>query len=116
MGISQQPPRSKIELFLSADFYYRHSMQHGEAIETIEQLACAVRRRGLVAPAVFALELSKPLVGCLRELYGVSESIQMLLFGRALVPALQQVLSSAEKVEELIRLLEQSEHSKGIAA
>lgn len=110
------PCDPKIELFLSTDFYYRLTMQHREAIETIEQLACAVRRRGLVAPAVFALELSKPLVGCLRELYGVSESIQMLLFGRELIPALQKVLSSAEKVEELIQLLEQSETSKGIAA
>jgi hypothetical protein len=105
----------KIKLFLQADFYYRHCMQTGEALETIEQLACAVRERGLTAPAIFALELSKPLVGCLRELYNISESIQLLLFGRELVPALQSVLSSSERVEELIRCLEGNEFAAGEA-
>jgi len=106
----------KIKLFLQADFYYRHCMKTGEALETIEQLACAVRQRGLAVPAIFALELSKPLVGCLRELYGISESLQVLLFGRELIPALQSVLSSTEKVEELIRYLEESEIAPGGAS
>ena len=77
-----------------------------EPIETIEQLARAVRAKGLVAPAIFVLELMKPLRGCLCELYGVSESLQTLVFGREPLPALKEVLASADRVEALICLLE----------
>lgn len=81
-------------------------MAQPEPIETIQQLAEAVKQRGLTAPVIFTLEMCKPLTGCLRELYGVTESIQTVLFGREFLPALRQVLSSSERVEQLILLLE----------
>lgn len=84
-------------------------MASPESPETIEQLAEAVRCRGLESPAIFFLELCKPLTGCLRELYGVSEPLETLVFGRTLLPALKQVLSSSEHVERLITLLERSD-------
>ncbi len=77
------------------------------SIETIQQLADALKGRGVVVPAIFILELCKPLTGCLRELYGASESLQELVFGRELLPAIKEVLASSDRVEQLITLLEQ---------
>lgn len=96
----------KNNLFLPLEFYYRFGVIRTEPIETIEQLADVVRAKGVVAPAIFMLELFKPMTGCLRELYGVSESLQGALFGRECVPALKELLSSSEKVEAFICLLE----------
>lgn len=83
-------------------------MFNGTSIQTVEQIAQVLIERRLVAPAIFMLELSKPLVGCARELYGVTEGLQQALFGSQLVPALKELLSSVERIEELIVLLEQS--------
>ncbi len=60
----------------------------------------------MVEPAIFFLELSKPLVGCMRELYGMSEPLARALFGTKLSPAVATMLSSAEHVEHLIVMLE----------
>jgi hypothetical protein len=81
-------------------------MAVAEPIETIEQLAEIVRRGRMVAPAIFMLELCKPLTGCARELYVASESLQALIFGRTPLPVLRTLLSSSARVEELVQLLE----------
>ena len=60
----------------------------------------------MVEPAIFFLELSKPLVGCMRELYVMSEPLLRTLFGANASPALGTMLSSAEHVERLIVMLE----------
>jgi hypothetical protein len=60
----------------------------------------------MVEPAIFFLELSKPLVGCMRELYGMSEPLVRALFGAKVSPALSAMLLSAEHVERLIVMLE----------
>lgn len=60
----------------------------------------------MVEPAIFFLELSKPLVGCMRELYGMSEPLARTLFGATLSPAVGTMLSSAEHIEQLIVMLE----------
>lgn len=74
----------------------------------LEDIAESLRRRGLVEPAIFVLELTKPLVGCMRELYGMSEPLQRALFGRDHdLPAMRKLLSSSERVEDLIRILEE---------
>lgn len=96
----------KNNLFLPLEFYYRFGVIRAEPIETIEQLANVVKAKGVVAPAIFMLELLKPMTGCFRELYGVSESLQSALFGREIVPALKELLSSSEKIEAFICLLE----------
>jgi hypothetical protein len=105
----------KNSLFLVVDFYYRLSMTMGEPLETIEQLADAVRRRQMVAPAIFMLELCKPFTGCLRELHTTTESLQSLLFGRELLPGLKTLLLSVENIERLICLLER-DSSKEVQA
>lgn len=82
-------------------------MTQPQSIETIQELADTLKSRGVVVPAIFILELCKPLTGCLRELYGASEGLQELIFGRALLPAIKEVLASSDRVEQLITLLEQ---------
>jgi hypothetical protein len=72
----------------------------------LEQLAKLIYSRGLTAPAIFTLELLKPLTGCARELYGASEGLLIALFGGAGLPAVRELLSSSERVEELITILE----------
>jgi hypothetical protein len=60
----------------------------------------------MVEPAIFFLELFKPLVGCMRELYVMSEPLARILFGTNASPSLATMLSSAEHVERLIVMLE----------
>lgn len=76
-----------------------------------EDIAESLQRRRLVEPAIFLLELTKPLVGCMRELYGISEPMQRLLFGREYAPVIREILSSSEEVEKLIVLLESTRDS-----
>lgn len=77
-------------------------------IQTLEQIAQELIERRMVAPAIFILELCKPLVGCAREIYDASEGWQRVLFGERLMPAVRHLFSSSDRVEELIILLEQS--------
>jgi hypothetical protein len=77
-----------------------------EPIQSLEDVAQILVRRRMVAPAIFFLECFKPLTGVARELYGVTEGVQRALFGAELVPVIGKLLSSSERVEELIVLLE----------
>jgi len=77
-----------------------------EPIQSLEDVAQILVRRRMVAPAIFFLECFKPLTGVARELYGVTEGVQRALFGSELVPVIGKLLSSSERVEELIVLLE----------
>lgn len=75
--------------------------------DPLDTVAEAILSRKLQVPAIFLLELCKPLVGCMRELYGVGEPIACALLGSERAPALREVLSSSDSVEELIKRLEQ---------
>lgn len=75
--------------------------------DAVCELAREIHERGFATPAIFLFEMSKPLIGCLRELYSCSRSLQHLICGRELAPVLTQVLSSSNEVERLISLLEQ---------
>jgi hypothetical protein len=77
-----------------------------EPIQSLEDVAQILIRRRMVAPAIFFLECFKPLTGVARELYGVTEGVQRALFGAELAPVIGNLLSSSERVEELIVLLE----------
>lgn len=54
------------------------------------------------------LEMSKPLVGCMRELYALSEPLMHILLGGSLAPALKHALQSSDATESLIQALEQA--------
>lgn len=77
----------------------------------LNDIAESLKRRQMIEPAIFLLELAKPLVGCMRELYGISEPLQRLMFGREYAPAVREVLSSSDEMEKLIVLLESTRDS-----
>jgi len=81
-------------------------MSKPESIQTIDQLAAVIIKRKMTAPAVFLLELSKPISGLAREIYGVTQGLQQVVFGREILPVINQLLSSVEQIEALILLLE----------
>lgn len=85
---------------------------HVEVETDLESLAQAIRARKLVEPAIFVLEMSKPLVGCARELCRMAEPLMRILFTPTLAPAVERVLSSSENVELLIRRLEDTRRSE----
>ncbi len=74
--------------------------------DAVYTLACRIHQRGLTTPAIFLFEMSKPLVGCARQLYACSVPIQIALCGRELMVELKEVLESSDEVERLIVLLE----------
>jgi hypothetical protein len=76
------------------------------ATDPLQSLADAIVRRGLREPAIFMLELCKPLVGFMRELYGIGEPLLRSLVGNERTPQLREVLESSERVEQLIVRLE----------
>ncbi len=74
----------------------------------MQPLVDAIVRRRMVEPSIFMLEMCKPLVGCMRELYSMSEPLMNLVFGSTLAPAFKRALQSSEETELLIQALERS--------
>lgn len=66
----------------------------------------------MVEPSIFVLEMSKPLVGCMRELYAMSEPLLHVMLGSTLAPALKRALQSVEDTERLIAALERSRDAR----
>jgi len=81
----------------------------------LQPLVEAIVRRRMVEPSIFLLEMSKPLVGCIRELYTVSEPLLQMLIGSALAPAIKRALRSVEDTEELITALERSRDARQLS-
>jgi hypothetical protein len=101
------PTPLTIVLFPVAVFDYCNSVEIGDKQE-LQPLVDAIVRRRMVEPSIFLLEMCKPLVGCLRELYGISEPLLHTLLGSSLAPALKRALQSSDDTEVLIRALEQA--------
>lgn len=74
----------------------------------LQPLVDAIVQRGLVEPAIFIFEMSKPLVGCLREVYALSEPLVQLFVGSPLATSMRAVLASSDETEKFISLLEAS--------
>lgn len=78
-----------------------------EASQDLGPLVDAIARRRVIGPAIFLLEMGKPLIGCMRELYTASEPLVRPFFGPVLGPAVERALRSSDETERLIQLLEQ---------
>lgn len=78
----------------------------------LQPLVDAIVRRRMVEPSIFVLEMSKPLVGCMRELYAMSEPLLHVMLGSTLAPALKRALQSVEDTERLIAALERSRDAR----
>jgi hypothetical protein len=74
----------------------------------LRPLVEAIVRRGFAEPAIFMLEMCKPLVGCLREAYALSEPMVQIFVGPSLAASMKAALASSDDTECLISLLEAS--------
>lgn len=91
-------------------FIKRRSGREVEASATVDvtPLVDAIVSRRLIEPAIFLFEMSKPLVGCLREVYALGEPLIQLFVGPRLADSLRGVLASSDEVEKFVSLLEAS--------
>ena len=80
---------------------------------SIQQIAESICARGLASPAIFALELHKPLIGILREIALVSAPLFSAIFGYQYKKAMDEVLESRDRVEELIVCIEKTSGKAG---
>lgn len=78
----------------------------------LRTLVDTITKRRLVEPAIFFLEMGKPLAGCFREVCAVGEPLMQALFGATVSSALKDALNSSERMEDLIQLLESTRASK----
>jgi len=76
--------------------------------DPVQAISDAIVSRGLREPAIFLLELCKPLMGCMREVYTVSEPLTTSLAGSERALTVRELLSSNSAVEQLILCLERS--------
>lgn len=75
--------------------------------DAVSSLIEEIAQRELIAPAIFLLELSKPLTGCMRELcVGAGDGLLRIALGERFAPAIREVFSSSERVEAVIECLE----------
>ncbi|MEN9847035.1 MAG: hypothetical protein RIS36_2182 [Pseudomonadota bacterium] len=96
-----------IVLFPLRVFDYCNLVEIGQK-QDVQPLVDAIVRRRMVEPSIFLLEMCKPLIGCLRELYGMTEPLLHTLLGSSLAPALKRALQSSDDTEALIQALEQA--------
>jgi hypothetical protein len=73
----------------------------------LQDLAERICRRGLSVPAVFFLELYKPMVALWRAMAVVGAPFLFFLGGKGLNDSLLRVLESRENIERLIVLIEE---------
>lgn len=73
----------------------------------LRRLAGEVSGRGLAVPAIFMLELYKPLMTLLHSACQVSLPLLVPLFGLSLSRKLLLLLESREGIERLIQLIEE---------
>ncbi len=75
---------------------------------SIETLASEVRRRKMAIPAVFFLEMYKPLSSTLHNIGLVSLPFLAMIFGTSRAKSALELLSSRENIESLIQLIEEN--------
>jgi hypothetical protein len=74
--------------------------------ELIENLSHGILKRGMEAPAIFALEMYKPLAGVLYNLSMAVFPMLTAVFGLDKVQEIIQIMRNPESVERLIQALE----------
>jgi hypothetical protein len=79
--------------------------------EEIDIVAAEIIKRRLAAPAIFILEMYKPLMGLMREVASFIRPLLLPLVGSRLVGVTSKILESTDSVEDLILKLEMSEAS-----
>jgi len=90
-----------------AEFTENHDSQ-----ELIEKISDEIFRRRMVSPAIFVLEMYKPLYGLMREGANFAAPILMPLLGAKLYRDAFNILQSSSEIEKLIQSLEARMESK----
>lgn len=75
----------------------------------IDIVAAEIMKRRLSAPAIFILEMYKPLVGLMREVSSFVSPLLLPLVGTRLLSVASRILESNDSVESLILKLEMEE-------
>lgn len=75
--------------------------------EPLSSLADSIIRRGLAAPAVFMLELHKPISTLLSFGFQTVDPLLRAIFGGRSIDSIEEVLSSRDSIEQLIILIEE---------
>lgn len=78
----------------------------------IEKLANVVIDRGLASPAIFLLEMHKPLVGLVHAISLIASPALSILFGLNKTAKLLELFKSRSNVEKLICKIEELEKNK----
>lgn len=76
-------------------------------LQYIESLADSIVRRGLSAPAVFLLELHKPLATFISMGASAAEPMITLLLGKEFAKQAPAIFESRDTIERLIVLIEE---------
>jgi hypothetical protein len=77
-----------------------------EARRTLDAVVTAVTRRGLTVPAIFILELHKPLVGMGRLAVEAFDPLLRFVLGSERSSAMLELLQSRAHIEYVVRELE----------
>ncbi len=81
----------------------------------LEPIADRIYRAGLSIPAIFFLELHKPLTTLTHTSVSISAPLVEPFFGQQRFKSIMQFLESRESAEQLIQLLEQRLENKAKA-
>jgi hypothetical protein len=76
-------------------------------LQYLESLADSIVRRGLSVPAVFFLELHKPLATCISMAASAAEPMIALLLGKEFAKQAPTIFESRDTIERLIVLIEE---------
>ena len=83
-----------------------HRLDEKALDETIDKLAKVAHDRGLNAPAIFFLELHKPLASLLHTASVFFAPMASPLFGSDRILSLQHILADRRNIEKLISKIE----------
>jgi hypothetical protein len=78
----------------------------------LEPIADRIYRAGLSIPAIFFLELHKPLTTIIRTSVSIGAPLAEPFFGQQRYKSIMQFFESRESAEQLIQLLEQRLENK----
>lgn len=73
---------------------------------TLDSIAQQIQKRGLAVPAIFFLELHKPLTGIASSMVTAANPLLRLLFQKENIESVQEILESSERIEDLIITIE----------
>lgn len=88
-------------------------MVESDAEKLLEKAAQTIVRRGMEVPAILFLEMHKPLANLIGHAVWVTMPVWAIFFGVATTNELGALLSDPERIERLIRRIEELSEQGG---